>query len=138
MCCKSRERPNWTFYCAAFSFSEGVINKTLIFEFVKKFQLCLTMICYLQRRKKTQKPGFWSYSSTMLGKDFRELSSFLGSSSMSGRENVHDSAPDPLLSTFICNVPFSDPKCNQEDGRSSTIAASTTSDVPRYFSSEPM
>lgn len=74
----------------------------------------------------------------MLGKDFRELSSFLGSSSISGRENVHDSAPDPLLSTFICNVPFSDPKCNQEDGCASTTAASTTSDVPRYFSSEPM
>ncbi|KAF7136614.1 hypothetical protein RHSIM_Rhsim08G0178100 [Rhododendron simsii] len=91
----------------------------------------------VKRRKKTQKPGFWSNSSTMLGKDFRELSSFLGSSSISGRENVHDSAPDPLLSTFICNVPFSDPKCNQEDGCASTAAASTTSDVPSTVAVKP-
>ncbi|PSR89474.1 Protein DEHYDRATION-INDUCED 19 like [Actinidia chinensis var. chinensis] len=82
----------------------------------------------VKRRKKNQKPGIWSNSSTMFSKDLRELSSFLGSSAMSGRGNVHDSAPDPLLSPFICNVPLSDHKGNQEDECSGN-AASTTSDV---------
>ncbi|KAL7222769.1 hypothetical protein ACSBR1_024464 [Camellia fascicularis] len=86
----------------------------------------------VKRRRKSQKSGFWSNSSSMLGKDLRELSSFLGSSSMSGRGNVHDSAPDPLLSPFLCNVTLSDPKGNPDDDCSSS-AGSTTSVVTRYL-----
>lgn len=82
----------------------------------------------VKRRRKSQKSGFWSNSSSMLGKDLRELSSFLGSSSMSGRGNVHDSAPDPLLSPFLCNVTLSDPKGSPDDDCSSS-AGSTTSVV---------
>ncbi|KAL6997084.1 hypothetical protein U1Q18_007206, partial [Sarracenia purpurea var. burkii] len=82
----------------------------------------------VKRRKRTQKSGFWSNSSAMLGKDLRELSSFLGANSMSGRGGVHDSAPDPLLSPFIWNIPLPDNKSNQEDECSSN-AASTTSNV---------
>lgn len=82
----------------------------------------------VKRRRKSQKSGFWSNSSSMLGKDLRELSSFLGSSSMSGRGNVHDSAPDPLLSPFLCNVTLSDPKGNPDDDCSSS-AGSTISVV---------
>ncbi|CAL5375024.1 unnamed protein product [Camellia sinensis] len=85
----------------------------------------------VKRRRKSQKSGFWSNSSSMFGKDLRELSSFLGSSSMSGRGNVHDSAPDPLLSPFLCNVTLSDPKGNQDDDCSSS-AGSTTSIVTRH------
>ncbi|KAH7866370.1 hypothetical protein Vadar_019460 [Vaccinium darrowii] len=90
----------------------------------------------VKRRKKTQKSGYWSNSSMMLGKDLRELSSFLGSNSMNGRESVHGSAPDPLLSPFICNIPLSDPKGNQEDERSSTTA-STAPDVPSTIAVKP-
>ncbi|XP_057459476.1 protein DEHYDRATION-INDUCED 19 homolog 6-like isoform X2 [Actinidia eriantha] len=82
----------------------------------------------VKRREKNQKPDIWSNSSTMLGKDLRGLSSFLGSSTMSGKGNMHNSAPDPLLSPFICNVPLSDLEGNLEDECSGN-AASTTFDV---------
>lgn len=82
----------------------------------------------IKRRRKSHKSGFWSNSPAMIGKDFRELSSFFGSSSTSRRGNVPDSAPDPLLSPFLCNVPLSDPKGNQED-ECSGDAASTNYDA---------
>uniref|UniRef100_A0A5B6ZKB3 Drought induced 19 protein type zinc-binding domain-containing protein n=1 Tax=Davidia involucrata TaxID=16924 RepID=A0A5B6ZKB3_DAVIN len=74
-------------------------------------------------RKKSQKSGLWTNSSAMLGKDLRQQSN-----SMNGRGNVHETAPDPLLSPFLFNIPLSDPKSNEQDECSSD-AASTTSDV---------
>ncbi|KAA8542213.1 hypothetical protein F0562_023625 [Nyssa sinensis] len=81
----------------------------------------------VKQRRKSQKSGFWTNNSAMLGKDLRELSSL---HSMNGRGNasVHESAPDPLLSPFLSNIHLSDPRGNQQD-ESSSDAASTTSDV---------
>uniref|UniRef100_A0A5B6ZIX7 Uncharacterized protein n=1 Tax=Davidia involucrata TaxID=16924 RepID=A0A5B6ZIX7_DAVIN len=78
----------------------------------------------VKRRRKSQKSNFWSNTSAMLGKDLRELSSFLGSNSMNGRGNVHESAPDPLLSPFLFNIP----RGNKQDECSSDTA-STIYDV---------
>ncbi|XP_058102021.1 protein DEHYDRATION-INDUCED 19 homolog 6-like isoform X3 [Magnolia sinica] len=50
----------------------------------------------LKRRRKSQRTG-----AAVVGKDLRELSSFLAVASTNGRGNVPDSAPDPLLSPFL-------------------------------------
>ncbi|XP_058076518.1 protein DEHYDRATION-INDUCED 19 homolog 6-like [Magnolia sinica] len=50
----------------------------------------------LKRRRKSQRMG-----AAVVGKDLRELSSFLGVASTNGRGNAPDSAPDPLLSPFL-------------------------------------
>ncbi|XP_022737032.1 protein DEHYDRATION-INDUCED 19 homolog 6-like isoform X2 [Durio zibethinus] len=63
------------------------------------------------RRRKSQKSGVWLGSPATLG---RELSSFIGSST-GGRGNAHESAPDPLLSPFLCNAPVSDTRDVQRD-----------------------
>ncbi|XP_022737030.1 protein DEHYDRATION-INDUCED 19 homolog 6-like isoform X1 [Durio zibethinus] len=65
----------------------------------------------LKRRRKSQKSGVWLGSPATLG---RELSSFIGSST-GGRGNAHESAPDPLLSPFLCNAPVSDTRDVQRD-----------------------
>ncbi|OMO95608.1 Drought-responsive family protein [Corchorus capsularis] len=65
----------------------------------------------LKRRRKSQKAGHWPGSPATLG---RELSSFMGSST-GGRGNAHESAPDPLLSPFLCNAPVSATKDIQRD-----------------------
>lgn len=57
MCCKSRERPNGAFYGAAFSFSEGVINKTLIFEFYKNFNFVFNNDMLFAEAEKDSKAG---------------------------------------------------------------------------------
>lgn len=57
----------------------------------------------LKRRRKSEKSGF--LTSAMLGKSFPPNT--MG--------NKHESAPDPLLSLFMSNVPFLDSKCNQQD-----------------------
>ncbi|CAK9137541.1 unnamed protein product [Ilex paraguariensis] len=85
----------------------------------------------VKRRRKCQKSGYWNSSVAMIGKD---LSAFLGSNSVSGRSNVHEPSPDPLLSPFLCNVSLSDPKDNQQDEAFCSVA-STTSDVTSSKSS---
>lgn len=45
--------------------------------------------------------------------------------------NKHDSTPDPLLSSFIYNMPFLDPKSIPQD-ECFRDDASTASDVKRY------
>ncbi|XWS51614.1 hypothetical protein CRYUN_Cryun12cG0192100 [Craigia yunnanensis] len=65
----------------------------------------------LKRRRKSQKCGFWPGSPATLGS---ELSSFIGSST-GDRGNANESAPDPLLSPFLCNAPVSDTKDIQRD-----------------------
>ncbi|KAL3835249.1 hypothetical protein ACJIZ3_009985 [Penstemon smallii] len=67
----------------------------------------------IKRRKQSQKSGFWSNVSTNIVKDFRELSSFLATNSLS---SGNEAAPDPLLSPFLCTtVPITVPKDVQKD-----------------------
>lgn len=48
----------------------------------------------------------------MLGKELRELNSFLGegAASVNARRNTVDLMPDPLLSPFLCGLTLSDAK----------------------------
>ncbi|KAF3962736.1 hypothetical protein CMV_012794 [Castanea mollissima] len=73
----------------------------------------------LKRRRKSEKYGFLSGNSTMLGKKFPTHP--MG--------NKHESTPDPLLSSFIYNMPFSVPKCIPQDECFREDASSATSDV---------
>ncbi|KAL3512731.1 hypothetical protein ACH5RR_025448 [Cinchona calisaya] len=69
----------------------------------------------VKRRRKSQKSGMWSNASATVGKDLRELTSYLGSKSLNCRSDRHKPAPDPLLSPFLCSTTFSDPKdCKQD------------------------
>ncbi|PON96746.1 Dehydration-induced protein [Trema orientale] len=70
----------------------------------------------LKHRRKTQKSGFWTSSTAMLGKEQPKR----------GRGDSYESAPDPLLSPFICSLSFSEPKGVQQDESSSTDAPVTT------------
>lgn len=47
--------------------------------------------------------------------------------------NKHESTPDPLLSSFIYHMPFSDSKCIPQDECFREDASSATSDVKRYI-----
>nr|DAD34432.1 TPA_asm: hypothetical protein HUJ06_005072 [Nelumbo nucifera] len=85
----------------------------------------------LKRRRKSQRSGLWTNSSAMLGKELRELSSFLGVGSTNGRVNASDSTPDPLLSPFLCTVSLPNTKSDQDtSSRNDKIA---TSDVKRSY-----
>ncbi|KAK9278540.1 hypothetical protein L1049_028109 [Liquidambar formosana] len=90
----------------------------------------------LKRRRKSHKSGFWTNSSTSLGKELRELSSFLGSTSRNSRGNTHESAPDPLLSPFLCSIPLLDPEGNLQD-KCSRNEFSVTSDMKSTEPSTP-
>ncbi|XP_059657182.1 protein DEHYDRATION-INDUCED 19 homolog 5-like [Cornus florida] len=84
----------------------------------------------VKHRRKSRKSGFWTNSSTMLGKNLGELGglgSCIGSNSMNDSHNVLESALDPLLSPFLFTKPVSNPKGNQQ-GECSTDADSITSD----------
>lgn len=72
----------------------------------------------LKRRRKSDKSGFYSANSAMLSKK-------LPTHPMG---NKHDSTPDPLLSSFIYNMPFLDPKSIPQD-ECFRDDASTASDV---------
>ncbi|XP_057950685.1 protein DEHYDRATION-INDUCED 19 homolog 6-like [Malania oleifera] len=87
----------------------------------------------LKRRRKAHRSSLWMNNPATLGKELRELSSFLGSTTTNSRGIPHDSAPDPLLSPFLCNIPLLDLEVNQQD-KYSMKGFSTTSDVK---SSEP-
>ncbi|OVA20591.1 Drought induced 19 protein-like [Macleaya cordata] len=86
----------------------------------------------LKRRRKSQRSGQWTNSSAMLGKELRELSSFLGVNS-TFKGNTLDSAPDPLLSPFLCSMSVPEPKVTEDT--CSSITASTNSDVKSKESS---
>ncbi|XP_009333936.2 protein DEHYDRATION-INDUCED 19 homolog 5-like isoform X2 [Pyrus x bretschneideri] len=58
-----------------------------------------------KHRRKSQKSGLWPGSSAMLGKALLK----------NGRSYAQESPPDPLLSPFICNMSFPDPKGIPED-----------------------
>ncbi|XP_042502961.1 protein DEHYDRATION-INDUCED 19 homolog 5-like isoform X2 [Macadamia integrifolia] len=68
----------------------------------------------LKRRRKSQRSGVWTSSSSMLGKELRELSSFLGAASKNGRGSAIDSTPDPLLSPFLCSIVLPDTEDGQD------------------------
>lgn len=78
-------------------------------------------ICALQHRRKPQKSGFWTSSTARLGKEL----------SKRGREDSYESAPDPLLSSFVCSMYFAEPKGILQDERSST-GAPAAFDIKRY------
>ncbi|XP_015882475.1 protein DEHYDRATION-INDUCED 19 homolog 5 isoform X2 [Ziziphus jujuba] len=78
----------------------------------------------LKHRRKSQKSGFWTSSSAALGKEL----------SRNGRANAYDSAPDPLLSPFICSVSLQDPYSLQKNELSGSDVA-VTADVKSESSS---
>ncbi|XAR50245.1 hypothetical protein NMG60_11004517 [Bertholletia excelsa] len=80
----------------------------------------------VKKRRKCQKPGIWNNNFAMLGRDFPGLSSSLGSNSMPGTSHMYDPAPDPLLSPFLCSVPLSETKSNQEEECSGNLLPSTS------------
>ncbi|XP_030473789.1 protein DEHYDRATION-INDUCED 19 homolog 6-like [Syzygium oleosum] len=85
----------------------------------------------LKRRKRSNKSGFWTASSASLS---RELSSFLGSSAHV-KANAFEMTPDPLLTPFLHNLPFSDPdQAQQEDD--SSMDSPTASDAKSASSDE--
>ncbi|KAI4336227.1 hypothetical protein L6164_014778 [Bauhinia variegata] len=61
--------------------------------------LTLQHPCLVKRRRKSDKPSIWYGTSAMLGKKLATDS----------RGNKHESAPDPLLSPFLCNVSVPNP-----------------------------
>lgn len=77
----------------------------------------------LQHRRKSQKSGFWTSGSAMLGKELLKR----------GREDAYESAPDPLLSPFICSLSIVEPKGVQQDECSVTDVP-VSCDAKRYIS----
>ncbi|XP_010251048.1 PREDICTED: protein DEHYDRATION-INDUCED 19 homolog 5-like [Nelumbo nucifera] len=91
----------------------------------------------LKRRRKSQRSGLWTNSSAMLGKELRELSSFLGVGSTNGRVNASDSTPDPLLSPFLCTVSLPNTKSDQDtSSRNDKIATSDVKSMEQSTSDE--
>lgn len=74
-------------------------------------------ICAFQHRRKSQKSGPWTGSSAV--------------KALLRNGRAHESAPDPLLSNFVCNVSFSDPNGIPQDV-CSVIDAPIISDTKRY------
>ncbi|KAK9108229.1 hypothetical protein Syun_024240 [Stephania yunnanensis] len=85
-----RERFDWTFYNATLSYVKAQPHHAF---------------CSTQRRRKSQRSGFLTKGAAALGTELRELSSFLGVTAKTGRENAPDLAPDPLFSPFLSVVP---------------------------------
>ncbi|KAF4350333.1 hypothetical protein F8388_010889 [Cannabis sativa] len=72
----------------------------------------------LKHRRKPHKSGFWTGSAAMLGKELRKR----------GKEDLYESAPDPLLSPFICSLSFPEPKLVHQDECLSSDAPVFTDD----------
>ncbi|KAK9113614.1 hypothetical protein Syun_020411 [Stephania yunnanensis] len=64
----------------------------------------------LKRKRKSQRSGTWNSSSSMLEKELQEMTPFR----LKVAGNVPDSAPDPLISPFLCNVAL--PETNSSVG----------------------
>ncbi|XP_011626204.1 protein DEHYDRATION-INDUCED 19 homolog 5 isoform X1 [Amborella trichopoda] len=84
----------------------------------------------LKRRRKSQKGGLWTYHTSIAGKEFRELSSFLGMGSTI--PYIPNSAPDPLLSPFLSNSSL--PYTNESNTNSPSDGkiTSNSKDTERY------
>lgn len=87
----------------------------------------------LKRRRRSNRSGFSPFSSASLS---RELSSFLGSSAHDHvKGNVSEATPDPLLTPFLHNLPFSNPNQAQQEDASS-VDSPATSDAKSPSSDE--
>ncbi|KAI5665131.1 hypothetical protein M9H77_24454 [Catharanthus roseus] len=80
----------------------------------------------VKRRRKSQKSGLWSNASAMMGKDFRDLTSFLGTNSLGARHSTQEPTPDPFLSPFLCTGHISERKDDKLDESSSTFPTTAT------------
>eukprot|EP00262_Sarcandra_glabra_P008526 TRINITY_DN2205_c0_g1_i3.p1 TRINITY_DN2205_c0_g1~~TRINITY_DN2205_c0_g1_i3.p1 ORF type:complete len:218 (-),score=29.48 TRINITY_DN2205_c0_g1_i3:276-929(-) len=81
----------------------------------------------VKQRRKSQRTGIWTNSSGMFGKQMRELSSFHITASANGRGNAPDTAPDPLLSPFLCGLLLPDPIINQDANSSMGTSSASIS-----------
>ncbi|XP_068667189.1 protein DEHYDRATION-INDUCED 19 homolog 5-like [Aristolochia californica] len=90
----------------------------------------------LKRRRKSQRTGLWTTNSSGVSKELRELSSFIGITS-SNRGTSADTAPDPLLSPFLCGLVLPDAKSNQEASLEDDKVASIASDSKSSGRSAP-
>ncbi|XP_043726088.1 protein DEHYDRATION-INDUCED 19 homolog 5-like [Telopea speciosissima] len=80
---------------------------------------------HMLKRRKPQRSGLWTSSSSMLGKELQELNAFLGATSTIGRGSATDSTPDPLLSPFLCSIVLSDTKDGQDTHSKNDLPASS-------------
>lgn len=95
--------------------------------------MCKDYYFCLQRRRKSQKSGSWSNNSMVPTKNMREMNSYNCLQPMNGRDNMHENAPDPLLSPFLCSIPLPDRETKVEvDANISCNSNSTTSEASRY------
>lgn len=74
----------------------------------------------LKGRRKTQKSGFWSNST------LQEITSFRSLNTRNNTTNnvADDSAPDPLLTTFLCRMSFPD---SNADSKQDTLPSDDVS-----------
>ncbi|MCD7451641.1 hypothetical protein HAX54_012903 [Datura stramonium] len=89
----------------------------------------------VKRRRNYLKPGFWNNATAMIGKNPPETTSF---DSAFGRYKGKESAADPLLLLFLCNVVTpSDPRCRQQDKSSVCDTATTEIESSKLVVSDP-
>ncbi|CAI9112762.1 OLC1v1013253C2 [Oldenlandia corymbosa var. corymbosa] len=69
----------------------------------------------VKRKRKTQRSGMWTNVSSTVSKDFRELTSLIGSNTLNYKSDKQEPASDPLLSPFLCSSPFSNSKDSKQD-----------------------
>ncbi|OAY69854.1 Protein DEHYDRATION-INDUCED 5 [Ananas comosus] len=63
---------------------------------------------HLLKRRRSHKASLWMNDSGPIEKERYEISSFSDVASNSRRRHSAESAPDPLLSSFLCNTNFLD------------------------------
>ncbi|KAK1313152.1 hypothetical protein QJS10_CPA06g01198 [Acorus calamus] len=68
---------------------------------------------HMLKRRKSQRIGLNINGSAPLGKELQELSSFIGIVTSNHKGNAFDSAPDPLLSPFLCSLTLPDTRGDQ-------------------------
>eukprot|EP01018_Ginkgo_biloba_P021713 Gb_02675 [translate_table: standard] len=75
--------------------------------------VCPLITRHIQRRRRLRKAGMPSNSTlSILGKELREgrLQSLLGGASSRAGANSFSAAPDPLISSFVYNLPIYEPE----------------------------
>ena len=95
-------------------------------------QISFSSICFLQRRK-SQRTNLWTSNLESLRKEAYERSSFLGAATKK-RGNSSDSAPDPLLSSFIRNSSFTDNKNHRAVNCDAATKGPSCLSAQRYLS----
>ncbi|KAG0458209.1 hypothetical protein HPP92_023049 [Vanilla planifolia] len=87
------------------------------------------------KRRKSQKTSLQPRNSATVEEESHEANSYYEALLKSSRRTAPDPAPDPLLSSFICNEPFPDSKDDIEVN--SSFVASTPSMKPHEQRPEP-